>query len=221
MGVAMKIGVLGTGQVGRTLSARIAELGHEVTVGARSAESDSLRPFEEIPGVATGSFADAAAGADLVINATNGIVSLDALAMAGDALDGKTLLDLANELDSSGGMPPRPLASADNSLAQKIQQAHPRANVVKSLNTMNCNVMGNPSLVPGDHMVFVSGDDEHAKTQVKDLLREFGWRESQIMDLGGIETAAAAEMLMHIWLRVMIARGGFDAGPFNFAISAG
>jgi predicted dinucleotide-binding enzyme len=74
--------------------------------------------------------------------------------------------------------------------------------------------------VLGDHAVFVSGDDDHAKAQVKDLLREFGWREPQIMDLGGLETAPAAEMLMHVWLRVMVARGGFDAGPFNFAINA-
>ncbi|MBI4897550.1 MAG: NAD(P)-binding domain-containing protein [Actinobacteria bacterium] len=217
----MKIGILGTGTVGRTLAARIAELGHEVTIGARRADSESLRPFEEMTGVLTGSFADAAAGADLVINATNGMASLEALATVGEALDGKTLLDLANELDASQGMPPRPLASADNSLAQKIQQAHPSVSVVKSLNTMNCDVMVDPSLVPGDHAVFVSGDDDQAKTRVKDLLRQFGWRDDQILDLGGIETAAAAEMLMHIWLRVMVARGGFEAGPFNFAVHAG
>lgn len=216
----MKVAVLGTGMVGKALAARIAELGHEVTVGARDATSESLTAFEELEGVDTADFAGAARDAELVINATNGMHSLEALAAAGN-LGGKVVLDVANELDASSGMPPKPLAGPDNSLGRKIQEAFPAAHVVKSLNTMNCNIMVDPSLVPGDHVVFVSGDDGGAKSTVTGLLKQFGWRDEQIVDLGGIDSAASAEMMMSIWLRVMMARGGFGAGPFNFAINSG
>lgn len=215
----MKVAVLGTGMVGKALAEKIATLGHEVTVGARGTESESLAPFAEIDGVATADFAGAVESAELVINATNGMHSLEALAAAGD-LSGKVLLDVANELDASGGMPPKPLAGPDNSLALKIQQAFPSARVVKSLNTMNCSVMVEPSLVPGDHVVFVSGDDGAAKATVTELLKQFGWRDEQIVDLGGIDSAASTEMMMAVWLRVMAARGGFAAGPFNWAVNA-
>jgi predicted dinucleotide-binding enzyme len=80
--------------------------------------------------------------------------------------------------------------------------------------------MVDPSLVPGDHVVFLSGDSAEAKQQVKELLDQFGWSEKQILDLGGLETATGPEMLMQLWLDVVIARGGFDAGPFNFAVNA-
>lgn len=217
----MNIGVLGTGMVAKALVAKLAELGEQVTVGARSADSASLQPFSEMAGVRTGSFADAASAGELVINAVNGNHSLEALDLAGaPALSGKTLIDVANMLDASQGLPPRPTATLDNCLAVKIQARFPAAHVVKSLNTMNCNVMVNPSLVEGDHVVFVSGDDDGAKTQTKQLLAGFGWRDEQIVDLGGIETAASAEMLMPIWLDVMMARGGFGGGAFNWAINS-
>jgi predicted dinucleotide-binding enzyme len=68
--------------------------------------------------------------------------------------------------------------------------------------------------------VFLSGDSADAKQQVKDLLAQFGWREPQILDLGGLETATGPEMLMQLWLDVAVARGGFGAGPFNFAVNS-
>jgi predicted dinucleotide-binding enzyme len=214
------VGVLGTGVVGQTIVKRLAELGYDVLVGARSADSDSLAPFGEMSGVATGSFADAVAHADLVINATNGQHSLAALESAGaSALAGKTVLDVSNDLEPVEGGFPRPVASPDNSLARRIQETFPDAYVVKSLNTMNCRVMVEPSLVPGDHVVFLSGDDAGAKSRVTELLGSFGWRPDQIVDLGGIDSAAGPEMMMTVWMRVMIARG-FDAPPFNWAINA-
>jgi 8-hydroxy-5-deazaflavin:NADPH oxidoreductase len=90
---------------------------------------------------------------------------------------------------------------------------------VKSLNTMNCKVMADPSLVPGDHVVFLSGDSAAAKGDVTDLLAAFGWRPSQILDLGGIETAAATEMMMAVWMQVRLARG-LDSPPFNWAVNS-
>jgi hypothetical protein len=217
----MKIGVLGTGAVARALTGRLAGLGHEVTVGARSADSESLEPFGEIDGVATGSFADAAAEGELLISAVNGDHTLAALESAGAAnLAGKTLIEVGNYLDHSGEGMPRPTATLDNCLGIAVQQSFPEARVVKSLNTMNNQVMIDPSIVPGDHVVFVSGDDAAAKAQATNLLKEFGWRDVQIVDLGGIDTAAAAEMLMPLWLALVVARGGFGAGQFNLAINS-
>ncbi len=215
-----KIGVLGTGIVGQTLSRRLAELGYDVLVGARSRESDSLAAFADMPGVTTGSFADAAAHGEIVINATNGQRSLEALAQAGaDQLAGKPLLDVSNDLEPVQGGFPKPVATSDNSLAQRIQAAFPDARVVKSLNTMNCNVMADPGSVAGDHAVFLSGDDADAKSAVSQMLADFGWRPQQIVDLGGIDTAPAVEMLMALWLRVLAARGMDPA--FNWAIHSG
>lgn len=214
------VGVLGTGIVGRTIAERLGELRYDVLVGARSADSDSLAPFREMSGVSTGSFADAIAHADLVINATNGQHSLAALESAGtSALAGKTVLDVSNELEPVEGGFPRPVAGPDNSLGRRIQEAFPDAHVVKSLNTMRCTVMVEPSIVPGDHVVFLSGDDAGAKDRVAELLRSFGWRSNQIVDLGGIDTAAGPEMMMAVWMRVMLVRG-LDAPPFNWAINA-
>jgi predicted dinucleotide-binding enzyme len=216
-----EIAVLGTGVVGRTLALRAADVGYSVFVGARSASSKSLEAFSGRDGVRTGSFADAADAAQtLVVNATNGLHSLEALELAGaDNLAGKTLLDVSNELIPVENGFPQPAASADNSLGQRIQLAFPATRVVKALNTMNCQVMADPSLVPGDHVVFLSGDDAAAKADVTELLAAFGWRPPQFLDLGGIDSAAAAEMMMAIWMRVRIARG-MDAPPFNWAVNS-
>lgn len=205
--------------VGRAIAEKLVSLGHGVAVGARSRESESLAALG-IDGLATtGSFAEAAAFGELLINATNGLVSLDAIGSCDESdLDGKTLIDVANMLEPQPTGPPKPIASVDNCLAVKIQDAHPGLRVVKSLNTMNCSVMVDPAIVSGEHVVFVSGDDADAKAQTVELLKQFGWSASQIVDLGGIDTAAGAEMIMPLWLSVMSARGGFNSGPFNFAI---
>lgn len=208
--------------VGRALASKLVDLDHQVAVGARSPESESLAALG-IDGLAkTGSFAEVAAFGELLINATNGMISLNAIGSCDEAdLDGKTMIDVANMLEPQPTGPPKPIAAVDNCLAVKIQNAHPGLRVVKSLNTMNCSVMVDPSIVSGDHAVFASGDDADAKAQTIDLLSQFGWSDAQIVDLGGIATAAGAEMIMPLWLSVMSARGGFNAGPFNFAVNVG
>lgn len=213
--------MLGTGQVGQTLARRLAEVGYAVTVGARSADSESLTAFADDEGIATGSFADAAAFGEVVVNATNGGNSEAALTQAGAShLAGKPVIDVANDLEPVDGSYPKPRASADNSLGRRLQQAFPDAHVVKTLNTMTCAVMADPSLVEGDHAVFVSGDDAAAKNAVREVLARMGWRNSQIIDLGGIDTAAGTEMMMSAWMRIRVARGA-DAPPFNWAVHSG
>ena len=187
----MKIGVLGTGNVGRTIAAKLVELGHDVRVGSRTAKDDAV------------TFADAAAHGELVFNCTAGDKSLEALRMAeADNLAGKILVDVANPLDFSRGMPPILAVCNADSLGEEIQRLFPRSKVVKALNTVNCNVMVNPSLLPGEHDVFVCGNDEDAKAEVRELLQTFGWPGERINDLGDITAARGTEMYLPLWIRL-------------------
>jgi predicted dinucleotide-binding enzyme len=154
-----------------------------------------------------------------VVNATGGLVALDALTAAGaENLDGKVLVDVSNPLDFSAGFPPSVLQRDGLSVAEQIQRAFPGARVVKTLNTMNNAVMVEPSLVPGHHTVFVSGDDADAKTVVTGLLQEFGWTAAQVIDLGELSTARGTELILPLWIQLY---GRLDGRPFNFAVVTG
>lgn len=214
----MRIGVLGTGTVGRTIATKLVELGHEVTMGSRSAESESLGEWlGEVGGDARGgTFAEAAFAAELAFNCTAGTASLEALNAAGaENLAGKVLVDVSNPLDFSRGMPPTLSVCNDDSLAERIQAALPDTKVVKALNTVNNQVMTNPSRVSGAHNIFVCGNDAGAKTTVRELLQGFGWQGEQIVDLGDITAARGTEMYLPLWLRLM---GSLGTADFNVQI---
>lgn len=211
----MRYGVLGTGVVGRTIAAALAERRHEVMIGTRDPQATLRRegadrmgnpPFaqwqKEHPAVRLGTFAQAAAHGELIVNATLGDGTLAALKEAGEAnLAGKVLLDISNPLDFSKGMPPTLTVSNTDSLAEQLQRAFPKAKVVKSLNTVTARVMVNPrSVAEGDHTIFLSGNDLGAKETVAALLRSFGWRD--VMDLGDITSARGQEMYLPLWLRL-------------------
>jgi predicted dinucleotide-binding enzyme len=210
----MKIAVLGTGIVGQTLAGRLNELGHQVSVGTRDVATTMARTEPDVmgnppyptwvqghPTVTLATFADATAGADLVVNATTG-ASLAALEAAGrDNLAGKVLIDVANPLDFSRGFPPTLFVKDTDSLAEQIQAAFPDAKVVKALNTMTADLMAYPrQLADGDHTVFVSGNDTDAKKTVTALLESLG--HTDVIDLGDISTARGSEMLLPIWTRL-------------------
>ena len=193
----MRIGVLGTGVVGTTLATKLRELGHDVLIGSRSAGDDAVP------------FAEAAAHGEVVFNCTSGTVSLEALGSAGaENLAGKVLVDVANPLDFSQGMPPTLAICNEDSLGEQIQRTFPDAKVVKALNTVNAGVMVKPELVPGEHQLFICGNDEGAKSQVTELLEAFGWPAERILDLGDISAARGTEMYLPLWLRLMGATGG-------------
>jgi predicted dinucleotide-binding enzyme len=219
---AMKIAVLGTGQVGRAIAGRLAELGHEITVGTRDPARTAVAPEYAAwaaarEGVSLATFADAAAGAALVVNAGGGDVALGILESAGvENLSGKVLLDISNPLDGSKGFPPTLFVKDDDSLGEMIQRAHPEARVVKSLNTMNNRLMADPRSLGEPTTVFVSGDDADAKATVAELLREMG--HGDVIDLGGIETARGVEMWLPLWIRINLALGGND---FNIKVVRG
>ncbi|MEV8587674.1 NAD(P)-binding domain-containing protein [Streptomyces sp. NPDC051180] len=213
----MHIAVLGTGEVGRRLATKLASLGHEVTMGSRTADNAEAVKWAEEHGGGHGTFADAAAPAELVVNATGGLVSLAVLQAAGaDNLRGKVLVDVSNALDFSEGFPPKVVTPEGGSLAEQLQRAFPDTRVVKTLNTMTNTVMVDPDRVPGAHNVFLSGDDEAAKAVVAGLLGSFGWPADRIVDLGDLSSARATEQLMQLWLRLY---GVLGTGDFNLAVS--
>lgn len=223
----MNIAVLGTGMVGRTIAAGLAGLGHTVSIGTRDPKTTLARTESDPMGnlsfaawaagnrdIAVADFAGAAAGAGLIVNATSGSVSLDALSLAGaENLGGKVILDVANPLDFSHGVPPTLSVKDTDSLGEQIQRTFPGARVVKSLNTLNAGLMTNPGLLVDLGTVFVSGNDADADAMVTGLLNDFGHQD--VIDLGDITTARGAEMLMPVWLRLW---GALGTPNFNFKI---
>ena len=176
--------------VGQALASRLAGLGHEVMMGSRTAGNANARAWQQRAGANTriGTFQDAARFGEAILNCTQGSVSLDALRLAGPAdLAGKVLIDVANPLDFSHGMPPLLTICNTDSLGESIQREFPRAKVVKALNTCNCEVMVDPARVPGEHDISPLRQRPAAKESVAALLRELGWR--SIIDLGDITGA--------------------------------
>lgn len=214
----MRIAVLGTGEVGRTVAAGLAGLGHEVTIGSRDAVAARERVgswLADHPDVAVAGVADAAAAAELVVNATNGAGSLPTLTEAGAAaLAGKVVMDIANPLAFAPGELPTLSVDNTDSLAEQIQREFPRARVVKALNTMSATVMTTPrQLADGDHSCFVAGNDTDAKKRVTSLLEELG--HTDVIDLGDLSAARGCEMYMPLWLRIWQALG---TSAFNIKI---
>ncbi len=213
----MKIGILGTGIVGQTIGSKLIHLGNEVMLGSRASNNEKAIEWTKQNGskASHGTFAQAAAFGNILFNCTAGAASLDALNRAGkENLNGKILMDIANALDFTNGMPPSLTVCNTDSLGEQIQKAFPEVKVVKTLNTMNCNLMVNPAMLKEDHVVFVSGNDHEAKTEVISILKEwFGWK--SVIDLGDITTARGTEMILPLWIRLM---GVLQTPNFNFKI---
>ena len=221
----MKIGIIGSGVVAQTLGIKLIGQGHDLVLGTRDPNKlDDKKTFgatlrewtsqtEGRARIAT--FKEAAAHGELLINATSGVVSLEALELAAaDQVGSKILLDVANELDASKGMPPAVLASQEHCLAERVQATFPNLKVVKSLNTISAPVMVDPKAVGGgDHTVFVSGDDAGAKATVVGLLKSFGW--TDVLDLGALSSARGPEMYLALWVRLY---GATQTGLLNIKV---
>jgi predicted dinucleotide-binding enzyme len=225
---AMKIGIIGSGVVAQTLGSKLIGLGHDLILGTRDPSKlddkkmlgATLREWKSqfdgrahVAKIAT--FKEAAAHGELLINATSGPISLEALKLAAaDQVGAKVLLDVANELDFSKGMPPGVLSSQERCLAERLAAAFPNLKVVKSLNTISAPVMVDPkALGGGDHTVFVSGDDAGAKATVVGLLKSFGW--TDVLDLGALSSARGPEMYLALWVRLY---GATQTGQLNIKV---
>jgi hypothetical protein len=190
--------------VGNAIGTKLIQLGHEVKMGSRTPSNEKAAEWVKAngPKASQGTFADAAAFGEIVFNCTAGAASIEALKQAGERnLQSKILIDISNPLDFSQGMPPTLTICNTDSVGEQIQRAFPNVKVVKTLNTVNCNVMVNPILVPGDHDVFMSGNDTAAKYKVREVLTQwFGWK--SVIDLGDISTARGTEMYLPLWVRL-------------------
>lgn len=228
----MDIGIFGSGMVGQTLAEKLVELGHKVMIGTRDkgkllarSEPDAFgRPpykdwHKSHSNVELGTLNETAEFGELLINAMKGDGALSALKMIDTKnLSGKVMIDISNPLDFSKGFPPLLSICNTDSLGEQIQRAYPDLKVVKSLNTMNAYLMVNPRIVPEDQTVFLCGNDSQAKELVKDLLLSFGWKESEMLDLGDISNARGTEQLLPIWTRIY---SGTGSPIFNFRIVFG
>lgn len=213
-----KIAVLGTGMVGNVIGSKLIQLGYSVMMGSRTANNEKALAWAAANGAnaSAGTFADAAKFGELVFNCTKGEAAPDILKSAGvENFNGKTIIDISNPLDFSKGMPPSliPAWTNTNSLGEEIQKLLPQANVVKTLNIVNCEVMVDAKRSGGDPTMFMSGNNAAAKDEVKGILQQFGW--SDIIDLGDISTARGTEMMLPVWVRTWMATGN---GHFAFKI---
>jgi 8-hydroxy-5-deazaflavin:NADPH oxidoreductase len=203
----MKIGILGTGVVGRTLGTKLVSMGHTVRLGSRAAANPEAATWAKAAGqgASHGTFAEAAQYGEMVFNCTQGSASLDALRSVKPAdLAGKVLVDVSNPLDFSQGMPPTLSVSGTDSLAEQIQRAVPDARVVKALNTVAAPLMTDPAqLNHGEHSTFICGNDEGAKRAVRELLESgFGWKD--VVDLGDLSMARGTEAYLLLWTRMFM-----------------
>jgi 8-hydroxy-5-deazaflavin:NADPH oxidoreductase len=198
----MKFGVLGTGAVGRAIASKLISLGHEVMMGSRSASNEKAIDWANNNGAGarSGTFEQAAAFGEIIFIATLGTGVLSALQFAKpENFSGKTVIDITNPMDFSKGKTPTLFVGLTDSMGEQVQRFLPNAFVVKTLNIVNCEVMVNPSLVPGDPDMFICGNSGEAKEKVSSVLKDFGW--NSIIDIGGIESARVMEPFVLLWVK--------------------
>jgi len=216
----MKIGILGTGEVGNLIGSRLIENGHQVMMGGREANNQKGLDFvkKHSPENASyGTFADASKFGEIIFNATNGRRALEALKLANTDFAGKIIIDVANPLDfTTKPATLIPEFANTNSLGESIQNSFPKAKIVKTLNTFGMALGVNPKqLNNGDHSIFISGNDEGAKTTSKKILNEFGWKNETIIDIGDITGARAMEGFLPLSVRMLLS---FGIPTFNIKV---
>ena len=213
----MKFGIFGTGMVGAAIGTKLVQLGHEVKMGSRTKDNPKAVDWvKKVGGKASqGTFADAAQFGELVFNCTQGAVGVEVVQQAGpENLAGKVLIDVANPLDFSHGMPPTLTVANKDSLGEQLQRALPKTQVVKALNTINAELMVEPGkLAGGNHDLFIAGNDAGAKEKVTELVKSFGWR--TVIDIGDITGARATESYLLLWIRLM---GQLGTVAFNLKV---
>jgi predicted dinucleotide-binding enzyme len=214
-----RVGILGSGIVGRVLAAGFASRGHDVIIGTRDPNKPELQDWlaGDAAAVHAASFAQAAAHGDLLVLALLGNAAEQVIAEAGpENFDGKVLIDTTNPLDFSGGFPPKLSISGEDSLGERVQRAIPQARVVKAFNTIGNTYFVDPSFSEGTPTMLIAGNSEAAKQTVADVLHDFGWPEP--VDLGGIEGSRELEAICIAWVKIGGRRGSWDHG---FALLAG
>lgn len=214
MSAKEKVGVLGSGEVGKQLAAGFARHGYEVTIGSRDPAKLEKWAKESSAKVHVGDFAKAAAFGDVVILATNGQGTESALDLAGPKnFKGKLVLDATNPLDFSKGMPPSLFVANTDSLGERVQRKLPDAKVVKCFNTVSNVQMVDPKFKEGTPPLLICGNDPAAKKRVDAMLKKLGWPGA--FDIGGIDGARSLEALVPLWVRLA---GVFQGSDHAFKV---
>jgi 8-hydroxy-5-deazaflavin:NADPH oxidoreductase len=196
--VMNSIGVLGSGDVGRSLAKGFKETGHEVMIGTRDQRKPEFDRMRDL-GISIGSFRDTAKASDTLVIATNWMGTRAMLSLAGEEnFSGKLVIDVTNPLDFSQGGPPRPAVNFPDSAGKLIQSWIPDAKVIKAFNIISNSRMYKPQFVEGTPVMVISGDDKDAKAAVKELLNQFGWQD--VADVGPIDNAYLQEGLAMLWI---------------------
>lgn len=206
----MKIGILGTGDVGKALGTGFIALGHEVKMGSRKAGNPKATEWVGKAGkkASEGSFKDAAKFGEIVVLCTLGNVSEEIVKGVASDLKGKIVWDATNPLDFSTGAPRLSIVGHD-SLGEHVQKAAPGAQVVKVFNTVGNALMFKPNLAGGPPTMFIAGNDDAAKKKTEALLKDFGW---ETADIGGIEGSRYLEAMCMTWVAY-----GFKHGVWTHA----
>ena len=208
-----RIGVLGSGDVGRRLAEGFRGCGHDVMIGTRDPAKPELREWlsRDGAGIEAGTFAQTAAHGELLVLAVLGDAAEEAIAEADpDSFSGKVVIDAMNPLDFSGGFPPKLSITGEDALGERVQRALPDAKVVKAFNTIGNPYFVHPTFSEGQPTMLIAGDDDGAKRTVGDVLADFGW--SDTVDIGGIEGSRELEAICIAWVKIGGARGAFDHG---------
>lgn len=208
-----RVGVLGTGEVGRRLALGFASRGHVVVIGSRNPDKPELREWlaGEGVGIQSATFAETASHGELLVLAVLGSAAEQAIADAGaEKFSGKVVIDAMNPLDFSDGFPPKLAISGEDSLGERVQRTLPDAKVVKAFNIIGNPYFVEPSFPDGQPTMLIAGDDEDAKRTVADVLADFGWPEP--FDIGGIEGSRELEAICIAWVKIGGARGAWDHG---------
>jgi 8-hydroxy-5-deazaflavin:NADPH oxidoreductase len=202
----VKVGVLGTGDVGKALARGMLLLGHEVMLSGRE-DNEAARAWAREAGekARSGSFADAAAFCEIAFLATKGMATEDALRMAGvEHFAGKTVVDATNPLD---GMPPALAISGNDSLGERVQRLLTGAHVVKAFNTVGNPLFVHPQL-PAKPDMFIAGNDDGARAEIANICEAWGWG---VVDLGGIESSRYLEAIAMAWIVNGLRNGAWNA----------
>jgi predicted dinucleotide-binding enzyme len=194
----MRVGVIGSGQVGEVLADGFLQHGHEVMRGSRTPEKLSEWSLRAGERASVGTFAVTAVFGDVVVLAVKGSAAEAAVAACGDALSGKTVIDTTNPIDDR---PPESgvlhfFTDLNQSLMERLQARAPEAKFVKAFSCVGSGVMVDPAFDGGRPTMFICGNDARAKGSVRELLDDFGW---DVADLGGAVAARAIEPLCMLW----------------------
>jgi predicted dinucleotide-binding enzyme len=206
----MKVGIFGTGDVGRSLARGFLTLGHEVMLGSRERNNEKAAKWMKESGAqaSTGTFADAAEFGEIVVLATLGTANVEALNAAGpDRLAGKIVIDATNPLGHAAGGPPSLAITGNDSGGEQVQRTVPKALVVKAFNIVGNAHMFRPDFPGGPPDMFFCGNDDGAKKRVAKLLQDFGWNPA---DIGGIESSRYLEAMCMVWVYYAIKQGGWN-----------